>query len=358
MDNLLDLPRLKALEGPILITGHTGFKGTWLIELLKVHGFDVVGLSLPPIDGSLYSRISSESSYVEHFANINNLEVLSKLLQDIQPVFIFHLAAQALVFDAYENPFETYRTNVMGTLNLIEVASSLSSCRGIQVITTDKVYLNSDIGKAFIETDPLFGKDPYSGSKVGTESVVSGLQNMMRTKFGLLIQSVRAGNVIGGGDYAANRLIPDLIRSHISGTELLIRNPRSTRPWQHVLDPLIGYVNAAEYLLSTEEYGPFNFGPNEPSLSVSKVLSLALEILPTKFSYSSSEESWRVESSRLEISPEKSAQLLNWRPVFTQERAIELTMRWWNKVLHQNDSPLSAMHSDISIALRESALKC
>lgn len=358
MDNLLELPNLKALNGPILITGHTGFKGTWLIELLTIHGFDVVGLSLPPAANSLYSRVLETTKYKEYFADVNDFAAISKLIQEIKPVFIFHLAAQALVFDAYEKPFETYRTNITGTLNIIETALSASTCRGIQVITTDKVYFNTNSGKSFVETDPLFGKDPYSGSKVGAESVVSGLQNMMKAEHGLLIQSVRAGNVIGGGDFAKNRLIPDLVRSYVQGTELIIRNPNSTRPWQHVLDPLIGYLKAAEYLLATEECGPFNFGPTEPSLPVSKVLEFALEILPTKFSVTTVEDLSRLESLQLDINPNKSALHLKWQPIFTQEQAIKLSMQWWKNVLHEEESALSAIHADISLALNECVTKC
>lgn len=358
MDNLLELPKLKALNGPILITGHTGFKGSWLIELLTIHGLDVVGLSLPPTEDSLYSRLSKTSKYQEYFADINDFAAISKLIQEIKPKFIFHLAAQALVLDAYEKPFETYRTNVMGTLNIIEAAAATSTCRGIQVITTDKVYCNTNSGKSFVETDPLFGKDPYSGSKVGAESVVSGLQNVMKDEHGLLIQSVRAGNVIGGGDYAKNRLIPDLVRSYVLGTELIIRNPQSTRPWQHVLDPLIGYLKAAEYLLTTEESGPFNFGPNEPSLPVSKVLECALDVLPTKYRIASVEDSSRMESILLEINPEKAAVQLLWQPIFKQEQAIRLTMLWWKQVLDRNESALVAMHTDISLALNGCATKC
>ncbi len=358
MDNLLNLPNLRALNGPILITGHTGFKGSWFIELLTIHGFDVVGLALPPEDNSLHWRLLNSTSYKEFFVDINDLQELTLIIQDIQPVFVFHLAAQALVMDAYDNPFGTYRTNVSGTLNVIEAATKTPTCRGVQVITTDKVYLNTNSGKAFIESDPLFGKDPYSGSKVGVESVVSGLQKMMKEKFGLLIQSVRAGNVIGGGDFAANRLIPDLIKSHLNGSELVIRNPESTRPWQHVLDPLIGYLMAAEYLLSTEEYGPFNFGPNETSLQVSSVLELAREILPTRFRVSLLEDTLRAESRMLEVSPKKAAQYLNWEPLFTQERAVMLTMYWWRKILFEGQTALSAMHEDINLALSERELRC
>lgn len=358
MDNLLDLPNLKALNGPILVTGHTGFKGSWLIELLTIHGFDVIGLALPPTEDSLYARFSGSKRYKEFFADINDAKNLREIICEIKPSFVFHLAAQALVIDAYNQPFETYRTNIAGTLNIIEAASLSSTCRGVQVITTDKVYFNTNVGKSFVEGDPLFGTDPYSGSKVGAESVVSGLQKIMKEKSGLLIQSVRAGNVIGGGDFAANRLIPDMIRSHIAGAELMIRNPKSTRPWQHVLDPLIGYLIAAEYLLSTDDFGPFNFGPNEPSLQVSRVIELALEILPTRFLLSTHEDKIHTESKTLEISPEKASQYLQWDPLFTQEHAIGLTMQWWRKVLYEGMPPLMAVQHDITLALNERASRC
>jgi CDP-glucose 4,6-dehydratase len=354
---LLNLTQLKSLEGPVLVTGHTGFKGSWLVELLRSHGVDVVGLALPPQENSLYTRIRQPRSFKEHFVDINNLDSLSAAIKEIKPGFIFHLAAQAIVLEAYQQPFNTYRTNVLGTLNLIEAATKTLGCRGIQVVTTDKVYFNNNLSKAFVETDALLGTDPYSGSKVGTESVVSGLQKLLRVEHNILIQSVRAGNVIGGGDLAPNRLIPDLIRSYLHGNELIIRNPTSTRPWQHVLDPLLGYLESAENMLLKGACEPFNFGPTEPSLPVSEVLKLSLEYFPTKVSLSSSKMPKFDEARFLEVSPTKALLELNWMPIFTQEEAIKYTMVWWQKVLVQGLSAFDAMNSDIGDALERYAQK-
>jgi CDP-glucose 4,6-dehydratase len=354
---LLNLTQLKSLEGPVLVTGHTGFKGSWLVELLRSHGVDVAGLALPPQENSLYTRIRQPRSFKEHFVDINNLDSLSAAIKEIKPGFIFHLAAQAIVLDAYQQPFNTYRTNVLGTLNLIEAVTKTLGCRGIQVVTTDKVYFNNNLSKAFVETDALLGTDPYSGSKVGTESVVSGLQKLLRVEHNILIQSVRAGNVIGGGDLAPNRLIPDLIRSYIHGNELIIRNPTSTRPWQHVLDPLLGYLESAENMLLKGACEPFNFGPAEPSLPVSEVLKLSLEYFPTKVSFNSSTIPKFDEARFLEVSPTKALLELNWMPIFTQEEAIKYTMVWWQKVLVQGLSAFDAMNSDIGDALERYAQK-
>ena len=357
MGTLLNLTQLKSLEGPVLITGHTGFKGSWLVELLRRHGVDVVGLALPPEENSLYARLSHPRSFKEHFVDINNIDRLSAAVKEIKPGFIFHLAAQAIVLDAYQQPFDTYRTNVLGTLNLIEAATKTTSCRGIQVVTTDKVYFNDNLGKAFVETDALLGSDPYSGSKVGTESVVSGLQKLLRVEHNILIQSVRAGNVIGGGDLAPNRLIPDLIRSYVQGSELIVRNPASTRPWQHVLDPLFGYLESAENMLLKGACEPFNFGPTEPSLPVSDVLKLSLEYFPTHVSFNPFEVPKFDEARFLEISPSKALLELGWMPIFTQEEAIKFTMVWWQKVLVQGISAFDAMNSDIEDALEKYAQK-
>jgi CDP-glucose 4,6-dehydratase len=350
---LLNLTQLKSLEGPVLITGHTGFKGSWMVELLRSHGVNVVGLSLPPKEDSLYTRLNHPSSFKEYFVDINNLDLLSAAIKEIKPGFIFHLAAQAIVLDAYQQPFDTYRTNVLGTLNLLEAATKTASCRGIQVVTTDKVYFNDNLGKAFVETDALFGLDPYSGSKVGTESVVSGLQKLLRVEHNILIQSVRAGNVIGGGDLAPNRLIPDLIRSYIHGNELIIRNPASTRPWQHVLDPVFGYLESAENMLANGMCEPINFGPTEPSLPVSEVLKLSVEYFPANVIFNSPEIPKFDEACFLEISPRKALLELNWMPIFTQEEAIKYTMVWWQKVLVQGISAIDAINSDIGDALEK-----
>ena len=176
MLNIASFSELKSLQGPVLVTGHTGFKGAWFMELLASLGINAVGLSLPAESGSLRDRLGLERNYSEYFVNVNDAVLIQETINSIKPAFVFHLAAQAIVSESFHNPYETYLTNVLGTLNVIEATKDSGGCRGIQVITTDKVYSNDNSGKSFSEVDSLFGCDPYSGSKVATEAVVSGLQ--------------------------------------------------------------------------------------------------------------------------------------------------------------------------------------
>ena len=254
---------LKALSGPVLITGHTGFKGTWMTLLLEELGIETVGVSLPPTKDSLYGRLERKGAIKEEFVDIRDFKSLGNVVRELNPSAVFHMAAQPLVMESYKTPRETFETNVMGTANLLSAALAVRSIQAISVITTDKVYRNENTGRRFLESDPLAGKDPYSASKVGTEAVVSAWQQIVDVEGGPRIISVRAGNVIGGGDFAENRIIPDLVRGIISGKPVKIRNPRSTRPWQHVLDPLCGYVQSIEYSLSGGKTRQFNFGPIE-----------------------------------------------------------------------------------------------
>jgi CDP-glucose 4,6-dehydratase len=343
---------LKSLQGPVLVTGHTGFKGAWFMELLSSLGINAVGLSLPAERGSLRDRLGSERKYSEYFVNVNDAALIQETINSIKPAFVFHLAAQAIVTESFHKPYETYVTNVLGTLNVIEATKESGGCRGIQVITTDKVYSNDNSGKPFSEIDSLFGCDPYSGSKVATEAVVSGLQKSYQEKYGILIQSVRAGNVIGGGDFAKDRLIPDLVRSYTMDSELKVRNPESTRPWQHVLDPLIGYLFAAENMLLKKDSSSFNFGPIEKSLSVDEVISIARSTWPgLKVISSIDHQSGIHEAQSLRVSPTKAEEVLGWQPVFTQQEAVNLTLNWWNKVLKNELTAFEAMQNDIQIVL-------
>jgi CDP-glucose 4,6-dehydratase len=350
--NIASFSELKSLQGPVLVTGHTGFKGAWFMELLASLGINAVGLSLPAESGSLRDRLGLERKYSEYFVNVNDAVLIQETINSIKPAFVFHLAAQAIVSESFHNPYETYLTNVLGTLNVIEATKDSGGCRGIQVITTDKVYSNDNSGKSFSEVDSLFGCDPYSGSKVATEAVVSGLQQSYEEKFGILIQSVRAGNVIGGGDFAKDRLIPDLVRSYTMNNELKVRNPESTRPWQHVLDPLIGYLFAAENMLIKRDSSPFNFGPVEKSLSVAEVVSIARSTWPhLKVNSNINNLSGIHEAHTLRVSPTKAKEVLGWQPFFTQQEAVNMTLNWWNDVLTNEVTPYEAMQNDIEVIL-------
>ena len=338
--------------GPILITGHTGFKGSWLGLLFNALGIQTIGLSLPPLEGSLYTKISKSHISEEFFVDIRDASTILKIIDKVKPSVIFHMAAQPLVLNSYKNPVETFATNVMGTANLLNSFVRLPQARLFVGITTDKVYENHNHGKKFKEDDPMFGKDPYSASKVGTENVLSAWRQISKIDHGPKIISVRAGNVIGGGDFAENRIIPDIIRGIINKESVEIRNPNSTRPWQHVLDPLIGYLKAAEYTLENGEYSAFNFGPSSDSLPVEKLVEIVKSTWPDQlppFTFSSSAQ--EVEAVTLQLDSMRSHEMLDWEPFWSQEGAIEDTFKWWNAVISNKSSPLQACIENIESAI-------
>ena len=343
--------RLRELIGPVLITGHTGFKGTWLTFLLESLRVPVIGFSLPPEKDSLFDRANRTGSIPEEFGDVRNLEVISKFITKYKPAAIFHMAAQPLVLESYKTPRETFETNVMGTVNVLDSAFKTDFVESIVVVTTDKVYRNHNFGVSFIETDPLEGKDPYSASKVGTEAVVAAWQQIAKISGGPKVISVRAGNVIGGGDLAKDRLMPDLVRGLIAGGPIQIRNPGSSRPWQHVLDPLRGYLMALEAMLNGAEFDTFNFGPLSRSLTVREVAEIASRAWPKKIDVAFSNEikTNTEEALVLSINSDKAKKNLHWSPLWTQEQAIVSTIGWWCETLEKGILPSDACQRDISI---------
>jgi CDP-glucose 4,6-dehydratase len=325
--------RLRALPGPMLLTGHTGFKGTWMTFLLEYLNVPVVGYSLPAEKDSLYDRAERTGAIPEALADIRDYEALEQLIDLHKPSTIIHMAAQPLVLKSYENPRETFNVNVMGTVNVLDIAFKKDFVKAIIVVTTDKVYRNDNSGRAFVETDPLEGKDPYSASKVGTESVVAAWQQIAKVAGGPKVVSVRAGNVIGGGDFAENRLIPDLIRGVVTGKPIEIRNPDSTRPWQHVLDPLSGYLSTLEFCLNNATPSNFNFGPVEKSIRVSHIVQTAKYFFPNINANFSRENNVLHESRTLELDSSLSSLNLNWRPLFDQQKSVDMTFKWWKKAI-------------------------
>jgi len=340
-------------KGPILVTGHTGFKGTWMTLLLEAAGIEVAGLSLPPDVTSLYSRIDRKTKIREEFVDIRSAELTNAAINRIKPSAVIHMAADPLVLESYREPRRTFETNVMGTVNILD-ASRRNDVEIVQVITTDKVYENLNHGNRFVESDPLKGKDPYSASKVGAESAVSAWRQITSISNGTLVHSVRAGNVIGGGDLAANRLLPDVIRSFWNGGDLIVRSPESTRPWQHVLDPLLGYLKALAFNWANNQQEDFNFGPSEPSLSVREVLNI-VKSHKQDFSWVEQEQTERVmESVLLDLNSGKSTGLLGWTPCLTQRESVIETLTWWQGVDERRLTPYEACFSDImSIAFRK-----
>ena len=320
---------LKSLNGPVLVTGHTGFKGTWLTYLLESLNIPCFGASLPPTLDSMYSRLNRLGKIPEIFLDIRNRSEVTNLILKVKPSVIIHMAAQPLVLESYSNPIETFETNIMGTANILEAAREINSVQVIAVVTTDKVYLNDNSGQAFTEDSPLGGKDPYSASKVGTEQVVAAWNALISKNETPKVFSLRAGNVIGGGDFARNRLLPDLIRGLLSQSPVHIRNADSTRPWQHVLDPLFGYLLAIEATLGDNSFASLNFGPQERALSVREVVDIFQSTSTMPSCIFESGESESAESKYLELDSSKAREILAWRPYFTQTESIKETLRWW-----------------------------
>ena len=334
-------------KGPILLTGHTGFKGTWMTLLLEKLGIPVVGIALEPETDSLFSRLQRTGRIPESFIDIRDLDEIEKFVNKHNPVALIHMAAQPLVLESYRSPVETFETNVLGTVNLLQATSLSANFKAGIMVTTDKVYRNNDLARRFQETDALEGKDPYSASKVAAEAAISAWRQINKVNAGPRYIAVRAGNVIGGGDLSKNRLIPDLVRGFNSNSEIEIRNPLSTRPWQHVLDPIWGYLLALEELMKGTLDEALNFGPLERSLSVSQVCEVATASWPTQTQITLQETRSGMEANALELDSSRASSLLNWRPCWTQHEAIQRTFEWWSDVLIREVAPESACAKDI-----------
>ena len=334
-------------KGPILLTGHTGFKGTWMTLLLEKVGIPVVGISLEPEIDSLYSRLQRTGRIPEVFSDVRALGDIQKFVNKHQPVALIHMAAQPLVLESYRSPVETFETNVLGTVNLLQATTLSANFKAGVMVTTDKVYRNNDMSRRFQETDPLEGKDPYSASKVAAEAAILAWRQISKVNAGPRYIAVRAGNVIGGGDMSRNRLIPDLVRGFSSNSQIEIRNPLSTRPWQHVLDPIWGYLLALQELMNGSLDEPLNFGPLEKSLTVSQVCEVAASSWPSPTKITLHETESKMEANALELDSSRASGVLEWRPCWTQHEAIQRTIEWWSDVLIQNVSPDIACEKDI-----------
>ena len=342
---------LKQVDGPIMVTGHTGFKGTWITMLLEELGFEVAGYSLLPANSSLYQKLNRTGKILERFDDIRNEKALSSFFLSVKPKYVIHMAAQSLVIESYIRPQETFEINVMGTINVINASLNSKSVKTIGIVTTDKVYKNNNSGRKFVESDPLEGNDPYSASKVATESVIKSWSNLRMKNGGPSILALRAGNVIGGGDLADNRIMPDIVRGMISGKEVVVRNQNSTRPWQHVLDPLLGYLKAIFYSANTPSDLPlaYNFGPNEQSYSVTELLQIVEKNYPglIKVNYESEKLENSLENKFLDLDSSLAQKTLNWEPAWSQEDAILSTINWWTEVIRDENTAPMVVHQEI-----------
>jgi CDP-glucose 4,6-dehydratase len=315
----------------VLLTGHTGFKGTWLSQILIEAGAEVYGVSLKPEKNSLFTLVPKLELKKSVYLDINNAKKLDKAINKIDPHLVFHLAAQPLVRKSYKDPIETFQTNVMGTVNTLDASLKGSSIVGIVAITTDKVYRNSENLDGYQEEDPLGGTDPYSASKSASEMAITAWQNISKSKRGVPIVAARSGNVIGGGDRAEDRLIPDLIRSFRNETKAQIRNPNSIRPWQHVLDPLNGYLIVGSKLLNGKITSKsYNFGPNLNSkLTVAQMADEACSNWPNNNGWEiQNQNNSFPESKLLLLSSERAKNELGWENKLSAKEAVKWTIEW------------------------------
>jgi CDP-glucose 4,6-dehydratase len=296
-------------------------------------GARVTGYSLPPItDLDFYSSVALERHLNQSYmADVNDDRVLQDAIAKANPEIILHLAAQPLVRKSYENPVETYRTNVIGTANLLQASRSCEELKAIIVVTSDKCYEDKSWHWGYRETDTLGGYDPYSNSKACQELVASAFRQSFLIDQGVAIATVRAGNVIGGGDWSQDRLIPDAIRAYYKNDRLTIRNPAATRPWQHVLEPLSGYLVLAERLCSDPLLaGGWNFGPSDSNVrTVEDVLSILAQHLPGGLQWQTDSSTQLHEANLLKLDSSKAIALLGWEPLWGLEEALKLTCDWY-----------------------------
>ena len=324
---------LRDLTGPVLITGHTGFKGTWMTLLLEHIGFNVIGYSLKPEKDSLFNLAKRTGKIEEVFEDIRDRKKLEKFIKKHKPSLVYHLAAQPLVIDSYSNPYETFEINSIGTANILDIALSIDSIKFIGVVTTDKVYENKELGNRFKESDALAGSDPYSESKVAAEAAVRTWQRISNLENGPKIVSLRAGNVIGGGDVSQDRLIPDLINGFIRQKPVLIRYPSAVRPWQHVLDCLNGYLTLVDKMLNNKVTGEWNFGPDERSFKDVKTVA---DYLKNRWgqgaSWTTDEKENPHEAELLALDATKAETQLNWHNKLSFEETLDWTLDWHKAV--------------------------
>ena len=313
----------------VLVTGHTGFKGGWLSLWLAHLGAEVHGLALAPNTTPALFDVARVSENMHHrLGDIRDPATLSASMRDAAPEIVFHLAAQPLVREGYRDPRTTMETNVMGTMNVLEAVRSTPTVKAVVVITTDKCYQNPESNRPFREDDALGGHDPYSASKACAE-IVSAAWREAFLADRVALATARAGNVIGGGDWAADRLIPDALRAWQSGQTLTIRYPRAVRPWQHVLDALAGYLQLGERLLKGEGQGAWNFGPaDEDCLPVDELLQILAGHWGAGADWAVDAAPQLHEAGLLRLDSSKARAELCWRPALNLSRALAVTVEW------------------------------
>jgi len=332
----------------VLITGHTGFKGSWLSEILLQFGAEVCGYALESKESSdLYLNLKLHKNMNSYIGDIRNYDKLKKVFDTFKPEIVFHLAAQPIVRESYKNPLYTYETNVMGTVTLLEAVRHCSSVRSVVNVTTDKVYKNINVNKGYTETDYLCGQEPYSNSKSCSELVTySYKKSFFDTDDSPAVSTARAGNVIGAGDFSKNRIIPDCVRAAFSRNKIEIRNPYSIRPYQYVMDCLYGYL-----LIGMKQYcdrslaGAYNFGPKEDDCKTTiEIVDKFCHVWGDGLDYYTKPDDSVYESQILMLDSSKSNKLLNWNPQYDIDHAMHKTVELYKLIYEKNFDKYACSH--------------
>lgn len=346
---MLDLSFYK--DKSVLITGHTGFKGTWLTKILVNAGAKVTGYSLEaPTNPNLFSLSKVENNINHIIGDVRDLEHLKEVFKEVQPEIVFHLAAQPIVRDSYKDPVYTYETNVMGTVNVLECARLNNCVKSVLNVTTDKVYLNKELdGYGYKETDELDGYDPYSNSKSCSELVTHSYKNSFFNDMDIAVSTARAGNVIGGGDFANDRIVPDCVRAIKNNEVIKVRNPYSTRPYQHVLDPLAVYLEIVEKQYNNHSLqGYYNVGPDDcDCVTTGNLVDLFCKYYGNEAKWENvSESNAPHEANFLKLDNSKIKEVFNWHPRWHIDECMKKTVEFSKIYLNDGDIP-SEMDKEI-----------
>lgn len=343
MNKILDFYKGKR----VFVTGHTGFKGSWLVKILTHAGADVTGYALePPTNPNLFSIIGVEDQIHSVIGDIRDYDRLREAFQEANPELVFHLAAQPIVLISYEQPRYTYETNVMGTVNLLECVRQSDSVRSVLNVTTDKVYHNNEWCWGYRENEPLDGFDPYSNSKSCSELVTHSYKSSFFDQKGIAVSTARAGNVIGGGDFADNRIIPDCVRAAMAKQPISVRNPNSTRPYQHVLEPLSVYLTiVALQAQDSALQGYYNVGPNDVDcLTTGELATIFCQSWGEGQTWEAVQKNGPHEANFLKLDCSLVKKTFGWQPVWTARQAVEKTVEWTKVYAAGGDTAEAALN--------------
>lgn len=335
---MLDISFYKGKK--VLVTGHTGFKGSWMCQILIMAGADVTGYALEaPTEPGLFEMCHLSERMNSVVGDVRDLEHMKKVFDEVQPEIVIHMAAQPLVRESYKNPVYTYETNVMGTVNVLECVRTNPSVKSFLNVTTDKVYRNNEWEWGYRENEPLDGYDPYSNSKSCSELVTHSYINSFFLDMGLPVSTARAGNVIGGGDFAANRIIPDCVRAMEQGNEIVVRNPYSTRPYQHVLEPVFAYLMIVQKQYEDSSYaGFYNVGPDEiDCLTTGELVDCFCRKWGDDAKWVNQYDGGPHEANFLKLDCSKIKKQFGWKSRWNVETAVEKVVEWTKVYLADGD---------------------